>query len=724
MEEIEMQPILLNDVLETDNADVLFRVIRIDVRKNKIWLFNVLDEKGLPKAFSYSEVEGSLHKGYIKRKSGTGKFLALKLSKTEQAYCKLIFSRIEPILNDEAILERETREKLIKQRAAEIGCSPQTIRSDFRKWWKNGQTLNALKPDFSKRGSVAGDTAGRGRPPKYLQRVIFQMSEKDRDIIARHIKSNYLKDRVTKLSDCYQTILNEHYSYFDNEGQRILKPLGEYPSEQQFRYYASKLLSKQAIIRSKKGSKEYELNFAEKLGSFRDSTYAVGEVYEIDATIADLWIVSLLNRLAIIGKATLYLIVDRKSTLIVGFYVGFENPSWPAAQFAIMSVSESKEKLCRRYGVDYDPTDWPADGIQPQNYHADRGSEFTGHNSTQLAENLNIEITNLSPGRARHKPFVECSFKLLHATLANEVKGYQPPAEAQKRQGKDYSEDAIHNLDELTRIILLGIIKHNRTPLNDYIWEGEHILNGIQPTPINIWNTSIRERAGILARIPSEQVRFALLPRMNATVTPRGIRIGACFYSCKEAIEREWFIAARRNFFEIEVRYDRNLVNDIYIEDDRNPSNFFEATLTDACEQYRGLSFAEAEALSFTRESLRLEGMHIKRQNNLDFHEAISPIVKKAQAEAKAAARGKTKPRTTSKKNVVKNRNDEKRRERQQKARDFSDESSHRQSAEVYDISNKKLTQPSEPNAKQKTSALSENEKARRKKLQDMLDGK
>ena len=67
------------------------------------------------------------------------------------------------------------------------------------------------------------------------------------------LESLYLKDDVVTLRGCYQRMLQKHYTYLDGEGRRYLKVEGEYPSEQQFRYFAKKILPEETVIRRRKG---------------------------------------------------------------------------------------------------------------------------------------------------------------------------------------------------------------------------------------------------------------------------------------------------------------------------------------------------------------------------------------------------------------------------------------------------------------------------------------
>jgi len=91
----------------------------------------------------------------------------------------------------------------------------------------------------------------------------------------------------------------------------------------------------------------------------------VDHYYEIDATIADLFVVSEPDRKKIIGKPTLHLIIDRKFRLIFGSYYGLENASWTVLMQATFTIAMDYCKLYERYGVKYYPEDWPAHMVFP-----------------------------------------------------------------------------------------------------------------------------------------------------------------------------------------------------------------------------------------------------------------------------------------------------------------------------------------------------------------------
>lgn len=656
-----------NDIIVNPTTQVRVRVIHLDFAENEAWLFNLAGDNPLPKLVPLDQLELALHSQELVLEQSQGKPVRLSTSEAAKKARNQAYEQIRPLVETTDILIPKLRNALINQRAEETGASARTLIRQLRQWWANGQSPDALLPAFHRRGSTGGETANRGRPPKYEDRPIYQVTGDDLELFKKVAETQYLDSEVHTLAGAHNYLLDEYFTRVDGEGKRFTLPDGEFPTYMQFRRAVLAAFPLETIIRKRKGDSEYELNDRPVLGSLHAETYTVGDVFEIDATIADVFLVSSKNRAKIIGKPTLYLIVDRKSWLIVGFYVGLESASWWAALQAILSIAEDKSALCQRYGVLYDPDDWPAHGVLPKEFVADRG-ELLSKNSTAICEGLETNVRNLPKKRADHKPFVECSFKLIHQPISQAVPGYEPPRNVTKRQGKHYEQDACLTLNEFTKVILQAIIRHNRSPRSADRLSAEQVLEGnLLPIPVDIWNTEIRQRAGALSRVSEERMRFALLPERKAVVSREGIQLGSCYYNCPEAMQRGWHDIAARGVFEVTVSYDRRLVDSIFVHDPLNPEAFFTATILDKCKDYRGLSFAEVEAIDYYRASLNVQGKKVKRQTDLDFNQVVKPLSAQAHAKAKDASKGKS--RTSRKADIVDDRKEELQRERQSRAK-------------------------------------------------------
>ncbi len=698
-----------NQLLEHKPSGRKVRVLDLDPTTQTVWLFDLSNPIALPKPFDTADLNAAIAGEEFVEVAPSAPPDLRKPSELAAARRNQAYMYIEPLIQNFEIFDAHSRAGLIAARASELKCSQQTIFKYLRSWWRNGQTRNALLPRFHKCGSAEGQTSNRGRPPVFEDRPIYQITDRDQEAMQSALDL-YLKSEVVSLAAAYQRLLESHYSYQDAEGVRRISAPGEHPTDIQFRRYVSKNVTFEARIRARKGDAEFELKHRPKLGSLRHLTYTVGEYFEIDATIADVYIVHSEDRSKIIGKAVIYMIWDRKSGLCVGFYVGLENPSWLAAMHAIKSISEDKAALCARYSVPYDPNDWPADRIFPKTFVGDRGADMTSSASTQLADGLECTVLNLPGRRADWKPHVECGFKQSRQALADCVPGYVPPENFGKRQQHDFSKDAALTLDEFTRVVLIAVIKKNRTPIEDYRLDPKYLLSGMQPTPINIWNTEIRDRAGLLTQYTEQEVRFALLHRTTAVVTREGIRLGACFYSAPEALAKHWFVTAGRGSFTVTVSYDRRLADAIYVHDDQEASGYFVAHLLDKCSHFRGKSFSEIESLEHYKTALTLEGRHIKRQLRSEFHAAIDPMVDEATKKTKAASQGKS--RSARKKDIVTAREDELAQQRQRDAR-ITPEAPREKPANIIPLS--ELRKPADT----PTTA----QKSRQQQYQDLLNG-
>ena len=117
-----------------------------------------------------------------------------------------------------------------------------------------------------------------------------------------------------------------------------------------------------------------------------------GSRYEIDATIADTYLVSDSDSVNIVGRPVIYMIIDVFSRMVAGFYIGFENPSYPAAMQALYMAVVDKVEYCRELGFDIGSEDWPSVGL-PDAILADRG-ELLGHQIESLESNFSVRIEN------------------------------------------------------------------------------------------------------------------------------------------------------------------------------------------------------------------------------------------------------------------------------------------------------------------------------------------
>ncbi|MYN47564.1 hypothetical protein GTP23_21180 [Pseudoduganella sp. FT93W] len=629
-----------------------YRFLHADNYRGVAWVFALDDSNAWPI---------SLPLAVTQRFSGEDTHQVMPVPQPSQAMLSKrnkAFERIRPLVeNLHEVYAAESRGPLVEYRAAELQCSKRTLYKDLRRWFQGGQTPDALIAQYQNCGRTeVAVTVRRGRQPAEIYDLdnldeepqpgyqTYQLSEDDLRIFREHIekpKEGYLHDVRLTQEASYQRLLEKHYTTVDGNGVAYIRHAGNRPSRRQFTHFLRKHYSLEVRLRSRKGDKAFELEHAAKIGSIAGDCDGVGHYYEIDATIVDCNVVSESDVTKIIGKPTLYLIIDRKSRLIVGFYCGLENASWTGAMQAILSIATDKRALCERYGVKYDPEDWPADKVFPRFLLTDRGPEFLGKNSDKIGNGLTITIINLPAKMAKWKPVVECEFKLTHQTVTDVVPGYDPPFNAKKRQGKRYDKDACLTMNEFFAIMLRTIIAHNRRPMTTYDAPIEEITARVQPIPLHIWNHDIQKSASNLTRYTEAQVRLALLPKEKATITEFGILFKGCYYTCAEAEARGWFIHARNTSqSDVMVSFDYRLVDSILVYNPHDKKSTLDAKLTPRSEKFSGMSFAEVDYYEKLRAQEAEANRQQRRQTTFEYHQGVDPIVQAAKKRHQRVAAG------------------------------------------------------------------------------------
>lgn len=83
-----------------------------------------------------------------------------------------------------------------------------------------------------------------------------------------------------------------------------------------------------------------------------------GALLQLDSTLADVYLVSSLNRRWIIGRPVITIVIDVFSWMIVGFNVSLKNPGWETASLALEHITTDKVAYCRQFGETITEADW------------------------------------------------------------------------------------------------------------------------------------------------------------------------------------------------------------------------------------------------------------------------------------------------------------------------------------------------------------------------------
>jgi putative transposase len=626
------------------------------------WLISVGQELALPYAVPFDKLQREYRvlepeKLPPTRESSdlfqpTIKALQCKASDASQSLSKLAYKRIELLVNNPDIFNPSTRHALlIKQSKVPGGGTPKTLLKDLRNWWQGGQTEDALLGKYVKcgrAGVIGTGQRGRKRSLKFKEPgdsanahlYPYQLTQQDLDYM-REVIENYffdIKHRRT-LTDTLLHLHRTHYLDIDGNGEKFLRLNRECPSYRQLEYFLKKNYPLDVRQLKRKGDKRFAQEDRSTQGSIQIECHGAGHIYEFDATIVDVLLVSSADRTDIVGKPTLYLIIDRHSRLIVGFYLGFENANFSAAMEAILSIGENKEELCRRIGLNYDPADWPAHCVLPEMFLADQG-ELMHKQARRIGRSLRTTLSNVPGLRPDWKPLVECGFRMIHQIIAQDTPAYSPDAEAKKRRGVNVDSETALNIHEFTCHIVAAIIAHNKTMQTGYPLTVAQVADNLRPIPRELFAHSVLRRMGTLDRMNFDKVREELLPRGSGVVTGDGILFERLHFSCPEAEHLGWLVQGRRQRMPIDIAFDYRLVDEIIVYSPKGSGESFVAKLTKDSVRFAGMSYKEVHRHFSSVAALIADADEVKRQARFEFHQTTKSVIAAAVAETKAATKG------------------------------------------------------------------------------------
>lgn len=634
--------ILVNSVFKYVDIDNGERIRIIETDEENAYVVNIDSASSMPKVEKLQQLEEEIDaEKLVLVKDPFSKILEDKeLTEVQIKKRDLDWQLVENYWEDNKnkLLQKSYRSKVFKRISDESGVSLSTVKKLFSRFWQRGMNKNALLPDYINSGArgkernLSGKKVGRPKKVDYYGESIegINITSDVKKHFELSINKYYRNKKKPSLTETYTLMLKDFYSdrYVENNNVKY-KVWDEslIPSYQQFYYWFRKTKDVKKDIVFRESEKEFNLKHRQLLSNSTQETDGPGTRFQVDATIADIYLVSSLNRNRVIGRPVVYAIIDVFSRMITGIYVGLEGPSWIGAMMALDNMIADKVQFCREYGIEISEEQWPCRHL-PEIIIADRG-EFEGYNVENLINNLNVKIENTSPYRGDLKGIVERSFRTTNEKIKHKTPG-AIQKEFRKRGDRDYRLDATLTLEEFTKIYINIVLHHNSKIIDKYPIDKEMIADEITASPINLWNWGIKNRKGRLKTVDREVLRLNILPKGRASVSRAGIRFKGLYYSSDKAVKEQWFVNLKVR--SIEVVYDPRNMSKIYIPYN-NGLDYDECYLIDASLQYKDCLLEEIIFNEELDSELKDKALREQNQNNIDLEKEIDKIVKQARKE-------------------------------------------------------------------------------------------
>ncbi|MBD7911971.1 Mu transposase C-terminal domain-containing protein [Clostridium cibarium] len=634
-----------NMVLQYIEDDLKIRVICIDDSKEFCYIVKLTGDTAIPKYMSMNEMKYLRDNNYLIRV--TDPFAKSIIEEDISDEQKLIRDEYWEVVeniwyeNKKEFLDKRSRNKIITNTSIKFDKNEKQVRRIITRFFQRGMTKNSLLFDYENSGArgkvrrAGGKKRGRKRACEKDGQIIegINIDEVALNIIKTSIRLFYSKKEKKSLSDAHKYMLVKFYSdklIFNNQKRNFVWDKSRIPTYREFVYWYHKFEDKKEDMLNRESKRYYELHKRELLANSTMDTFGPGSRYEIDATVADVYLVSRIDHKKIIGRPVVYVVIDVFSRLVCGIYIGLEGPSWLGAMMALDNVVEDKVEFCSRYGIEITSEKWP-NSFLSEKILADRG-EFEGYNVENLINNLNVKIENTAPYRGDLKGIVERNFR----TINERIKHMTPGAiakEYRERGDRDYRLDAVLDINEFTSIIIHEVIHHNNSIISNYPMDVELIKAEIAPVPCLIWNWGIANRRCAFKYVEKDIVRLNLMYRKKISITRKGIQFNSkMFYSCELAIQEGWFL--KRVNEKINIVYDPREMNFIYIPIN-NGREFIKCNLLDKCSRYRDLSIEEITFLQELEKESINDYQDKQNQVHVDNIESAEKIIGKAKERAK-----------------------------------------------------------------------------------------
>ncbi len=557
------------------------------------YLIDIEAKKGLPVPIDSSEVQDMLIDGTFKKVEDP--FLKSNLRdilpnspywvKREKAW-----NIIKGIVNNPRVLEAKQRGIEIRSLTETYRVRRQTIYRYLRRYWQRGLCKNSLIPDYSNsgnRGRKDNPTGKKlGRPRKLKKGTGINVTEEIRKVFRRVIEQRLLNENNTSINDAYVISLNILRTMLPDNSPH------EMPTLDQFKYFYRTEYNQVDVIESQTSAIEFEKDIRPLKSTSTTESVGPGFRCQIDATIADIYLLSDHDRSRIVGRPVIYMVVDVFSRMILGMYIGFEGPSWISGMMAVTNVVESKVDYCKKYGVEINSDDWPIQGL-PNIILADKG-EFLGSKVEVFVEAFGVRIENAPARRGDAKGIVERYFDTLQCTFKPYTPGIVLPIRSQKRGGKDYRKDATLTVSEFTKIIILCVLYHNNSHNISKYDRCAGMPTSIPNVPIKLWNWGVSNLTGKLRAAELDLVKINLMPHGMATISDNGIKFFGCYFICAQAMKLGWYHRKKsKRPSKISVAYDLRSADKIYVRPSDDLTQYWICELSDRSRRFRGMTFWE-----------------------------------------------------------------------------------------------------------------------------------
>ena len=340
----------------------------------------------------------------------------------------------------------------------------------------------------------------------------------------------------------------------------------------------------------------YKLKFGSHLSGTLQEVRGPGTRFYIDATVLDVYGISRLNRNRIVGRATLYLVVDEFSRMIVGIYVGLEPPCWQGAMLALWNCNIPKVDFCKTYGIDIPEWLWPT-GYMPVHLMGDRG-ELTSDEAERLAKGFRFDVENAPPYAGEAKAVAERTFGVVQTKFGPWLPGYVDPEFSGRGEPRAPLKAAM-DIIQITRAMIYAVLWANTRVVREYEGEVDVVTSNTPFVPVELWRWGAENLKCDSRRFHKSYLESYLLPRQTVKLGQKAVKFARGLYFMGVELQHsDWFLEAVHRKKEPTVVYHPLDMSTIHLVPEEERAGLYDISLTRRCKRFTGFAHGEIMALA------------------------------------------------------------------------------------------------------------------------------
>lgn len=319
---------------------------------------------------------------------------------------------------------------------------------------------------------------------------------------------------------------------------------GAYPNLRQIRRVLKHEIPEMEAFRAKCTENYFQRNHRGLRGKMWHNIPGPGHTWAIDSTVGDMYLRSTLNRAWIIGRPTVYIVVDVWSTAVVGFHVCVQPPSWLMAQVALFNSAIGPAVINELFecSVTVSMTLDPLPTL-PASLWMDNG-EYKS--KAGRAFGLHVPDEAFTPP---YRPDWHGVVEVLHRITKQLTQVIPGSIDYRRKQLEELNRRAQHwsvmTVPEFIRFLHNCFYRYNLTANRENRLDSSMKSVGVIGAPAGLWHFGHAMGIGTQRSFTQAELITQLLPQEEAKVKAMGVFAGGLNYGWPIAYEQAWSERAR-----------------------------------------------------------------------------------------------------------------------------------------------------------------------------------